>query len=223
MTYHGTGALGLTPDEQYEAELKAWQTKKTSMGYACGSTKAAWAAGVATETDRYERAMAAYNSALATYTSRKQTEDANKLKAKSLGAQYGFTPPASGCITAAQRDAYTSECARASTVLRGLGATSTVPACGQKLLPVCGTPPGVKPTPPAKPAFAPEPTCPPVPPAPVKPKAPTPSSPPIRRDPPAAPPEDAGSLMIGGVLLLLVAGGTGYAVYRHHKKKGKPS
>jgi hypothetical protein len=213
--------LGLTPDEQYALDLKAWETKKTSMGYACGSTKAAWAASVATINDAHSRANAAYITAYQAWYARKKIDDQNKATAKSLGTQYGFTPPASGCITAAQKSSYADACARASTVLRGLGASSTVPACGQAQLPVCGEPVGVKPVLPVKPKLPPEPTCPAVPPPPEKPKAPVVSSPPIIRSP--TPVEESSSLMVGGLLGLLVAGGVGYYVYKRHKKKGAAS
>ncbi len=103
MSYHVTAGLGLTPDEQYQIDLKAWETKKTSMGYACGSTKAAWASTVATINDTYERAEVQYREANTRYSQLKKLEDQNKAKAVTLGNQYGFAPPASGCITSAPR------------------------------------------------------------------------------------------------------------------------
>ncbi len=223
MSYHVTAGLGLTPEEQYQIDLKAWETKKTSMGYACGSTKAAWAASVATINDAHSRALAEYRTAYVRYIELKKIEDQNKSTAAALGKQYGFTPPASGCITSAQKSSYADQCSRASSVLRGLGATSNIPVCGQAQLPVCGTPPGPKPVTPKKPALPPEPVCPAVPLPPEKPKAPVVSSPPVIRNPPAAPDEKSGSLMVGGLLGLIVAGGVGYYVYKRHKKKAKPS
>jgi hypothetical protein len=158
-------------------------------------------------------------------------------------------PPSygAGCLTQAQRDAYSNECE--FTNLRGLGATASRAACGYRELPVCSPePPMPAPLPPkpSKPKLSPLPSKPAVLAVPKEPKSPgaappppklvtvpaakypppppkpgiTPDSPPPLPPPPVYVEEQGGgNFAVMGILGIVAVAGAGYLIFRKKQPK----